>query len=104
MTMVNSRRNRVAVRILNTLARALLSRGYRDVLTALITAGPDRIPCDRTEPPRDLTSTDLGWWAISGASLLDALHRTHAGEDPDLVYTELYANSDHGTAPGEADQ
>lgn len=35
----------------------------------------------------------LGWWAISGAQLLDALKRVASGEDPDLVYAELYANS-----------
>lgn len=35
----------------------------------------------------------LGWWAISGEALLDMLRRTHAGEDPDVVYAEEYANS-----------
>jgi hypothetical protein len=34
----------------------------------------------------------MGWWAISGASLLESLKRTANGEDPDLVYAELYAN------------
>lgn len=37
----------------------------------------------------------LGWWTISGDALLAALHEVHDGEDPDLVYAELYANSDH---------
>lgn len=36
----------------------------------------------------------LGWWAISGAELLAALNRAHDGEDPDMVYAELYANSE----------
>lgn len=36
----------------------------------------------------------LGWWAISGQAILDALRRAHAGDDPDVVYAELYANSD----------
>lgn len=36
----------------------------------------------------------LGWWAISGEALLDMLRRAHAGEDPDMVYVEEYANSD----------
>jgi hypothetical protein len=36
----------------------------------------------------------LGWWSISGSDLIDMLRRTHAGEDPDLVYAEAYANSD----------
>ena len=35
----------------------------------------------------------LGWWAISGEALIDALRRVAAGEDPDLIYAELYANS-----------
>jgi hypothetical protein len=34
------------------------------------------------------------WWTIHGESLMEALKRAHAGEDPDLVYAELYANSD----------
>ena len=38
--------------------------------------------------------TDLGWWCISGETLLEALQRVHQGEDPDLVYAELYANSE----------
>lgn len=39
--------------------------------------------------------TDLGWWVIHGEALLDGLRRAAAGEDPDVVYAELYANSDH---------
>lgn len=38
---------------------------------------------------------DLGWWTIHGDDILDALRRAAAGEDPDLVYAEMYANSDH---------
>lgn len=38
----------------------------------------------------------LGWWAISGEAILDMLRRAHAGEDPDLIYAEEYANSTHG--------
>jgi hypothetical protein len=37
--------------------------------------------------------TPLGWWTISGEELLAALQRVAAGENPDLVYAELYANS-----------
>ena len=39
--------------------------------------------------------SDLGWWVLSGEAVLDALRRVRAGEDPDLVYAELYANSEH---------
>lgn len=41
----------------------------------------------------------LGWWCLSGPSLLEALRRAHGGEDPDLVFTEMYANSDIETEP-----
>jgi len=37
----------------------------------------------------------LGWWVIRGAHLLAMLRRAHDGEDPDLIYAEEYANSDH---------
>lgn len=36
----------------------------------------------------------LGWWVIKGEVLLDALRRVSEGEDPDLVYAELYANTE----------
>lgn len=36
----------------------------------------------------------LGWWTISGVELLKALHRVNDGEDPEMVYAEMYANSD----------
>lgn len=44
---------------------------------------------------------DLGWWAIHGEDLLNMLRRCHAGEDPDLVYAEEYANSDHEYMGGD---
>lgn len=46
-----------------------------------------------------MTTTDLGWWCISGEALLSMLRRVQAGEDPDLVYAEEYANSDHEPPP-----
>jgi hypothetical protein len=36
---------------------------------------------------------DLGWHAISGEHLLEAMRRCADGEDPDLVYAELWANA-----------
>jgi hypothetical protein len=36
--------------------------------------------------------SEFGWWAISGDRLLDMLRRVEAGESPDVVYTEEYAN------------
>jgi hypothetical protein len=44
---------------------------------------------------------DLGWWSISGEALLDMLHRVADGEDPDLVYAEEYANSEHEWVEGD---
>ena len=38
--------------------------------------------------------TEQEWWTIAGSALLAALRRSHEGEDPELVYAELYANSD----------
>lgn len=34
------------------------------------------------------------WWALSGNRLMDMLRQVAAGEDPDLVYAEHYANSE----------
>jgi hypothetical protein len=38
--------------------------------------------------------TDRGWWTISGDAFYESLVRAHEGEDPDLIYTEYYANSE----------
>lgn len=37
---------------------------------------------------------DMGWWSLSGEVLLTMMRRAHLGEDPDILYAELYANSD----------
>lgn len=37
---------------------------------------------------------ELGWWVIHGEELMDALKRAHAGEEPGIIYAELYVNSD----------
>ena len=44
---------------------------------------------------------EAGWWAISGEALLSMLRRVAAGEEPDLVYAEEYANSDHEAVEGD---
>lgn len=41
-----------------------------------------------------MTNNDLGWWIIHGDNLLTALHMVAQGDDPDLVYAELYANAE----------
>jgi len=35
----------------------------------------------------------LGWWVIHGDDLIEMLQRAHAGEDPGIIYAEVYANS-----------
>lgn len=49
---------------------------------------------------RNFREADMGWWVISGESLLDMLKRVHEGEDPDLVYAEFYANCEVENAEG----
>jgi len=34
------------------------------------------------------------WWTINGQVLMDALHRCHEGETPEMMYLELIANSE----------
>lgn len=43
----------------------------------------------------------LGWHAISGTTLLEALRRVEAGEKADHVYAELWANAEHENVEGE---
>lgn len=38
---------------------------------------------------------DLGWHVIHGEDLLIALRRVREGENPDMVYAELWANAEH---------
>jgi hypothetical protein len=40
------------------------------------------------------------WWVIESDNLLDLLRRAHAGEDPDLLMAEEYANGDHEQVEG----
>lgn len=44
------------------------------------------------------------WWTIHGQALIDALRRAHAGDAPEVVYAELYANSTHDRPPPSADK
>lgn len=47
----------------------------------------------------DSNQLNLGWWAISGEVLLTALRRAASGEDADLLYAELYANTENPPEP-----
>ena len=38
------------------------------------------------------------WWCINGQELLDALRRVSNGDDPDIAYAELFANSESSPA------
>ena len=55
------------------------------------------------EPNMPGTANALGWWCISGEALVALLRRAAAGEDPDLLYAEAYANS-RIERPGEYDE
>lgn len=46
----------------------------------------------------DTLGSPMGWWNMSGEHLLDMLYRVYDGENPDMVYTEEYANK-----PSDAD-
>lgn len=37
----------------------------------------------------------LGWHVVAGEDLLALLRRAAGGEDPDLLYTEAWANAQH---------
>lgn len=40
-------------------------------------------------------ATPLGWHVISGERLLEVLRRAAAGEEPDILFAEMWANADH---------
>lgn len=48
-----------------------------------------------------MTMTDLGWWTIHGEEMLQMMKRAANGEDPGLLYAELYANSEHHYYPAD---
>jgi len=35
------------------------------------------------------------WWTIAGDELMKMLYRVQNGDEPGIVYTEAYVNSDH---------
>lgn len=41
-----------------------------------------------------LPETTYQWWALNGTELMAMLRRVAAGEDPDMVYMEAYANAE----------
>lgn len=42
-----------------------------------------------------------GWWCVTEDDLLAMLRAVANGEDPDIVYAEAFANSDHQAADDE---
>ena len=40
-----------------------------------------------------MTKQSAEWWVIDGGVLRDVLRRAAAGEDPELLFVELVANS-----------
>lgn len=47
--------------------------------------------------------TSRCWWVIAEEDLIAALTRTHGGEDPDVVYAELYANGTRDDEPDDGE-
>lgn len=47
----------------------------------------------RAETPLVVGAEALGPIEVEGAELLAMLHAAHAGEDPAMLFAELYANS-----------
>ena len=45
----------------------------------------------------------MSWWTISEEAIRDMLRRVADGEDPDMVYAEEYANSEHHY-PGDEEE
>lgn len=50
-----------------------------------------------------ITNGTDSWWSIHGETLMSALWRAHGGESPDMVYAELYANSQGDPPKGHPD-
>jgi len=50
-----------------------------------------------TQPNNEVYSTPGSpvWWSISGDAIMECLRRAKAGEEPELIYAEYYANSDY---------
>lgn len=46
-----------------------------------------------SDKPSEFTP-DKTWWVINGQELLNALKLCASGENPDIVYLELWANAD----------
>ena len=41
------------------------------------------------------------WWVIHEDDVLDALRRVQAGENPDMVYAEMYVNAEREQVEGD---
>ena len=49
---------------------------------------------DRPIEEEDKPAKDLGWHTMPGELLLSLLRRCYKGEDPDLVFVQLWANAE----------
>jgi hypothetical protein len=49
---------------------------------------------------KQVSGEGLGWWVIAGEAMIEMLRRAAGGEDPDMIYTEEYANSEHEKPEG----
>lgn len=48
--------------------------------------------------------TDRGWWTIHGDDIMSMMERAGKGEDPELIYMEYYANSEHHSFDGDGNE
>lgn len=73
---------------------------HRGGAEAEVVASPD-LAASRTylASPHSLDARPV-WHIISSGDLLALLRRVAAGEDPELVYLEAYANADHEACDG----
>lgn len=90
--------------LLKARVRRLLRRRPRGVDAQTARAADQE---DRTEPAHESAtlrpeSPELrpreplpGWWCISSEAIMQALRAVQAGDDPGVVYAELYSNSEH---------
>lgn len=48
---------------------------------------------------------DLGWWVIHAEEIMEMLNKVAEGDTPDIVFAEMYANSEInvGNFEGETD-
>jgi hypothetical protein len=83
--------------LVETSADGIAAGEKRSAKSGLADGGHERsVRVIDDEPERDDDEHDpLGWHVISGSLMLDLMRRAAGGEDPDLLFAELWANATH---------